>query len=242
MMNELYKLLGVNRIVVGLYGPQGNGLCERMNRALIQNLTILTGPDVQTWDEQIYFALFAMRTTKSGMMGETAYQMCYAMDPLLPVDQAFGFRRSPYVTQEDYSYPEQVMARLTAAWNNPAVRVSNAQESKRKQHDKHATDLQVQPGDQVLLKQMRCSGVNSKLDFRYEVKRVIRGTLYVVPITDPQAVPIRILQRNTMFHKANVVVPDIETESDVDDNDGDAIAEEGEPILNEMVLEEEADE
>ncbi len=58
---------------------------------------------------------------------------------------------------------------------------------------------------------------------------MIRGILYVVPTIDPEAVPIRVLQRNTKFHKANVVVPDIETESEVDDNDEDETAEEKEP-------------
>ena len=65
--NKLFKRLkelnGVDSVRTTPYHPQGNGLCERMNRTILNMLRSLNHPDKANWKDKIKKLTFAYNNT-----------------------------------------------------------------------------------------------------------------------------------------------------------------------------------
>jgi hypothetical protein len=228
-MQELYRACNIRKLDTTAYTPQTNGLVENMNRIIQDHLAMLVDDNQRDWDDQLPYALFAIRTAKQATTGETAYYMLYGQDPYLPMDQALEYRHSPYVTLDEQPYPEQLQARLGIAWRQVQDRVDRAHAAQKKQHDKSSTTVTMKPGDLVLLRRMvkpkatiaageikgsaqplvplRALKLAPRYSAPYVIKEVRGPTFLVVPQSFPDATPIRIHQRNTKPFKAAPPTP-----------------------------------
>ncbi len=134
--------------------------------------------------------------------------MLYGQGPLMPQDQAFQFRCSPYVLTDDYNFVEQIQLRLSAAWETVTQRIQRAQAAQKVQHDKKVTSVELKTGDIVLLRRMVSDGRAMKLGPRYsepfEIQKVHNAILHVVPVGLPTAVPLRVHARNVKLYKSGI--------------------------------------
>ncbi|MCP3662607.1 MAG: DDE-type integrase/transposase/recombinase [Gammaproteobacteria bacterium] len=205
-LQQIYKLCNIQKLETTPYTPSTNGLTERMNRTIQDHLAMLVDPTQRDWPAQLPFALFAIRTTRQVSIGETPYFCLYGQDPLLPLDSAFQFQRSPYLMVDEYAYPEQLQLRLSAAWDRAQDSLQKAQEAQKTQHDQRGTiTATVGRGDQVLVRKTPPGGRAMKLGPRWSepftVTKVLGPTLLIVPVTDPEAVPIRVhIRRVKVYH------------------------------------------
>ena len=87
---DMCKLLGISKSRTTTYHPQSDGLCERLNRTLLQMLRIMGNARHDDWDEILPFAMSAYRSTPHESTKYSPYFMVYGREVTLPVDVMFG--------------------------------------------------------------------------------------------------------------------------------------------------------
>jgi len=71
------------------YHHQANGMVERLNRSLLNILRMYVDEKHDNWDEFIEQALFAYRTCKHSITGESPFKIMFSREPRLSVDNQF---------------------------------------------------------------------------------------------------------------------------------------------------------
>ena len=75
-MKTLCERLGVKQIRTTPYHPQLNGAVERMHGILVPMLRKLVNKDLP-WDEQLKFAMYAIRTTPNKSTGFAPFEIIH---------------------------------------------------------------------------------------------------------------------------------------------------------------------
>ena len=76
LMRKLCEHLGIRQIRTTPYHPQSNGAVERMHGTLVPMLRKLVKKDIP-WDEQLKFALYAIRATPNKSTGFAPFQIIH---------------------------------------------------------------------------------------------------------------------------------------------------------------------
>jgi hypothetical protein len=231
VMAEVYAAYGIHKKETTPYTPSTNGQVENVNRQLQERLAMLVASHQRDWDDQLPFALFALRTAVQQTTGESAYYAMYGQDPYLPIDRALQIHESPYMEIADYPYAEQLQLRLSNAWTRMVDKAARAQQAQARQHDKSVTKVELKKGDQVLVADSRRQGRAQKLGPRFSVPHTITAvfgsTFAVVPTGIPNAVARRLHQRNLKPYKDRDAVPNVPDASE--EEEGPAVAVMGGP-------------
>ena len=99
--DELCRLTGVECRLTTAYHPQTNGLDERFNQTLQQQLLKFIDTDQTNWDLYIDSILFSYRVSRQDSTKESPFTLMYGRKATLPVD----FNSKPGDTEEN-SRPE----------------------------------------------------------------------------------------------------------------------------------------
>jgi len=83
-MEEVYSLLGVQKVNTTAYHPQTDGLVEQFNCTLTDMLAKKVKKNGKDWDIRLPHVLFAYRATPQESTGETPFYLLYGRDPVLP--------------------------------------------------------------------------------------------------------------------------------------------------------------
>jgi hypothetical protein len=207
-MKEIYQACNIRKYDTAPYSPQSDGLVENCNKQIQEHLAMLVEGNQRDWDDQLPFALFALRNTMHLSTGETPYYLLYGQDPFLPLDRALQRKPSPYLDIEDYSYSEALQVRLSTAWDRAQTNINRAQAAQKTQHDKHVQTKEPQIGKFVVIRNRQYPGRAMKLGPRYSephiIYKIVGPALMLVPAKSPDSVPIRIHMRNTKPYKPRV--------------------------------------
>ena len=84
MMEELNKLLGIQRIRTTAYHPQANGLVERFHRYL--KAAIRCAEEDGTWSQVLPLVLLGIRTTHRRDLGATPAELVLGENPRIPAE------------------------------------------------------------------------------------------------------------------------------------------------------------
>ena len=85
LMKRLCERLGIRQIRTTPYHPQSNGSVERMHGTLVPMLRKLVQKDLP-WDEQLKFALYAMRATPNRSTGFAPFEIIHGRVLRSPLD------------------------------------------------------------------------------------------------------------------------------------------------------------
>ena len=86
VLQALATQLGIQQIFTSPYHPQTNGLTERMNKTIKQQLTAFIDPLHTTWDLILPFITHAYNTSVQASTRISPFRALYGRDPRLPPD------------------------------------------------------------------------------------------------------------------------------------------------------------
>jgi hypothetical protein len=156
------KALGTESLLSSAYRPQTDGQTERMNRVLEEMLRSFTAPSAANWDKLLPMAEFAVNNAVNRSTGSTPFFLNYGRHPGTPFNKGLPAHYRLHDTAK-HATDDLREALLRARSTMDA-----AQQRQAAYYNLNKTDLQLSPGELVLLstKNLR-SGAFQKLQPRW---------------------------------------------------------------------------
>ena len=160
LMTRIYEELGIKQTRTAAYSPQTNGFVEKMNRLIVDMLTMYSHNNPESWCEYLPYAIFAYNTSLQASIKETPFFVMYGRDPIEPSDLKPPSR---------YRLGDDELEDFTWNWHRTVElcreHLAKAQKYQKDYYDKSAKPIEFEIGDSVLLKENRTQ--TGKLYFRY---------------------------------------------------------------------------
>ncbi|GFV96335.1 retrovirus-related Pol polyprotein from transposon 412 [Trichonephila clavipes] len=125
--------------------PQSDGMVERFNRTILNNLSLMVSKNQQDWDQKVPLFLLAYRSAVHETTGYSPSQMLFGRDLRLPCDLLFG--RPPDTPSSPEEYVQNLQARFEDAHNLARERINLRTEKMKTRYDTKATGHQFKEGD-----------------------------------------------------------------------------------------------
>ncbi len=161
-IRELCEVAGIRKTRTTPYHPKGNPV-ERFNRTLLQMLGTLNNKDKSQWRDFVKPLVHAYNCTKHEVTGFAPYELMFGRQPRLPVDLAFGLP----VDDQPLSHSQYVQGlknRLKESYELCSRNAKKSAERNKVRFDKKVTDSSLEPGDRVLVKNVRLRGKHKLAD------------------------------------------------------------------------------
>ena len=187
VIKELCALGGIEKSLTTPYHPMGNGQCERFNRTLLEMLGTLETDQKVDWKTYVAPLVHMYNSTQHDTTGFSPYYLLFGREPRLPIDLLLP---SPDTAgAKTFSgYIEGLRERLKHAHQVVQARLKGKGEASQKWYSKKVRGASLQPGDQVLLRQIGLQGKN-KLADRWQEE------VYVVTSQPNASIPVFSVRR-----------------------------------------------
>ena len=139
-------MTGITKSRTTSYHPQGNGMCERFNRTLL-NMVGTLEPEQKNWKAYVGPRVHAYNCTQHDSTGFSPYLM-FGRNPRLPVDIVFGLRKAV----KGSSYIKDLRDRLNHAYHLATEASKRSQQKQKEGYDTRVRRATITVGDRVLVK------------------------------------------------------------------------------------------
>ena len=192
----LCNILGVTKTKTTPLHPQSDGMVERYNRTIGNQLAMYAHDNPAEWDQHVPMLLLAYRSAMHEATGETPVKLMLGRELTLPIDFFYGLpesRGTSRIVPEYLLILEQTMQKVHEFARRNIQNLSNRAKAR---YDLRASTRQYAPGDHVwLYNPQRKKGVSPKLtcpwrgpytiitrinDVVYRVKEGDHGKMIVV--------------------------------------------------------------
>ena len=144
--------MGIKAVRTSPYHPQTDGLVERFNQTLKAMLRKVLKGEKRDWDRMLPYVLFAYREVPQATVGFSPFELLYGRDPRGPLDVLREeWIYEPEADADILSYVMSVRSRMETAKNLVEENTRIAQAKQKTYYDKKTKELNLQPGDKVLL-------------------------------------------------------------------------------------------
>ena len=92
LVQELCRLLGIAKTRTTPYHSQSDDMIERLNRTLLNMLSISVQDKERDWDLHLPSVMLAYRTSVHETTEETPFQLMFGREVCLPIDVMYGTR------------------------------------------------------------------------------------------------------------------------------------------------------
>ena len=166
VIKELCVLGGIQKSRTTPYHPMGNGQCERFNRTLLEMLGTLEPDQKADWKAYVAPLVHMYNSTKHDTTGYSPYFLLFGREPRLPIDVLLPSPEGQ-PSRSYTSYVADLRKRMKYAQELVDGRIKKAGESNKEWYDRKVRGATLQPGDQVLVRQVGLQGKH-KLADRWE--------------------------------------------------------------------------
>ncbi|GFY29442.1 retrovirus-related Pol polyprotein from transposon 412 [Trichonephila clavipes] len=147
VLKGVCELLGIDKTKTTPLHPQSDGMVERFNRTILNNLSLMVSKNQQDWDQKVPLFLLAYRSAVHETTGYSPSQMLFGRDLRLPCDLLFG--RPPDTPSSPEEYVQNLQARFEDVHNLARERTNLRTEKMKTRYDTKATGHQFKEGDKV---------------------------------------------------------------------------------------------
>ncbi|UYV72042.1 hypothetical protein LAZ67_9001620, partial [Cordylochernes scorpioides] len=147
LMKEVVKTCKIKHCFTTSYHPQTNGLTERLNRTLINMLSMYVNTDQKNWDEILPFITHAYNTTIQETTGYSPFFLMFGREPTSLLDD-----RNISVDIDKDDYNEYIKHHLDKMNRTRKLVINNTiktQERMKKNYDKKHMERSYEPGELV---------------------------------------------------------------------------------------------
>ncbi|GFU99004.1 retrovirus-related Pol polyprotein from transposon 412 [Trichonephila clavipes] len=127
------ELLGIDKTKTTPLHPQSDGMVERFNRTILNNLSLMVSKNQQDWDQKVPIFLLAYRSAVHETTGYSPSQMLFGRDLRLPCDLLFG--RPPDTPSSPEEYVQNLQARFEDVHNLARERINLRTEKMKTRYD-----------------------------------------------------------------------------------------------------------
>ncbi|GFW48863.1 retrovirus-related Pol polyprotein from transposon 412 [Trichonephila clavipes] len=172
VLKGVCELLGIDKTKTTPLHPQSDGMVERFNRTILNNLSLMVSKNQQDWDQKVPLFLLAYRSAVHETTGYSPSQMLFGRDLRLPPD-------TPSSPEE---YVQNLQARFEDVHNLARERINLRTEKMKTRYDTKATGHQFKEGDKVwFYNPTRRKGLSPKLqshwDGPYTILKIINDVV-----------------------------------------------------------------
>uniref|UniRef100_A0A5S6QBE1 RNA-directed DNA polymerase n=1 Tax=Trichuris muris TaxID=70415 RepID=A0A5S6QBE1_TRIMR len=161
VLTEVWNTFRIRKTRTTPYHPQGDGLVERTNRAILQILRTLAAKDSE-WDHLLPAAVLAYNTSKHTSTGFSPYQLIFGRQSF---DVNHITRMHENNRYDPPSYYDPLLTRMKRAYITAKRNLYEAAERQCRQYNAHTDACRTfHPGDKVWLYKRNCA----KLEPRWE--------------------------------------------------------------------------
>ena len=202
VINELCRIMGMKKSRTTIYHPSGNGMCERLNRTIMNMLGTLDSDQKKDWKRHIGAMVHAYNATRHTSTGHSPFYLMFGRQARLPVDLLF---EDPENEGKSYGkYVSELRDRIKKAYNLASESARKSQVRQKQNYDIRARAAVLEAGDRVLVKILAFEG-RHKLANKWEdgVYTVLEQPNKDVPVYNVQLEdrtgPKRKLHRNHLL-------------------------------------------
>lgn len=163
LIRELCQMARIEKSRTTPFHPQGNGVCERFNRTLLNMLGTLEPDQKSDWKTYISPLVYAYNCTRHSTTGFAPYTLMFGRRPRLPVDVVFGL-----INQEERcsynKYVQSLKEKLQQSFELASNLANKAQQKQKKYYDLKARAAVLEKGDRVLVKAVYFEGKHKLAD------------------------------------------------------------------------------
>ena len=168
VIQELCKLLGVQKIRTTPYHPQTNGSCERFNRTLIGMIGTLATEEKSKWPSSLKRLVHAYNSSVNRMTGFSPFFLMFGRSPRLPIDIELGLKMPARVKSHPTStYVKNLKRKLNWAHKIAFQHREKSSGGNKKSYDKRVKCSKLEEGDACLVRTVAWSGKH-KLQDRWD--------------------------------------------------------------------------
>lgn len=147
VVQETCKLLHVERLHTTPYRPQSDGLIEKVQHVLTQQIAMYVNKNHMDWDEYLRAACFGYNTSVCiDTTGFSPYYLMFAKEPANPLDTVL-----PMATEELQPSSQETILKIRLVREIAKQNLAKCQEIMKDTYDKMANPKEFEPGDVVWL-------------------------------------------------------------------------------------------
>ena len=191
-------LLGIHKTRTTPLRPQSDGMVERFNRTLGEELAKFCADSQDNWDEKLPLLLMAYRSAEHEVTNFSPAHMMFGHELRMPVDLVIGRPPDAEPPPDSATYVGRLKKHMDDVHQVVRQRLKVAADAMKSRHDMYARETSFSKGDQVwLYNPRRVKGKSPKLmsdwegpyevtdrlsDVTYRIRRPTRGKAKVVHI------------------------------------------------------------
>ncbi|UYV61596.1 hypothetical protein LAZ67_1005488, partial [Cordylochernes scorpioides] len=187
LMKEVMKTCKIKHCFTTSYHPQTNGLTERLNRTLINMLSMYVNTDQKNWDEILPFITHAYNTTIQETTGYSPFFLMFGREPTSLLDD-----RNISVDIDKDDYDEYIKHHLDKINRTRKLVINNTiktQERMKKNYDKKHVERSYEPGELVAVwtpirKIGKCEKLLRKYFGPYRILKKLSNVNYLIEPKD----------------------------------------------------------
>ncbi|UYV78277.1 hypothetical protein LAZ67_16000751, partial [Cordylochernes scorpioides] len=194
LMKEVMKMCKVKHCFTTSYHPQTNGLTERLNRTLINMISMYVNTDQKNWDEILPFVTHAYNTTIQETTGYSPFFLLFGREPMslldddnIPIDS----------NMNDYDeYIENYLDKIARTRQVVINNTEKTQERMKRNYDKKHNERIYEPGHLVAVwtpvrKIGKCEKLLRKYFGPYRILKKLSNVNYLIePKDNPGQEPL----------------------------------------------------
>lgn len=169
LLKRVCKLLKIKKLQTSGYHPETNGALERSHKTLKEYLRNYINKNLDDWNNYIPYALFMLNSTPSTSTGFTPFELMHGFKANLPLSVC----KTPDVVYNYDDYYYELRYKLQNAYKNAHENLIQSKEQNKRQFDKRTNPLQLEVGDQVLLRKGAPKKLGPQFDGPYEVTEIL---------------------------------------------------------------------
>ncbi|UYV75188.1 K02A2.6-like, partial [Cordylochernes scorpioides] len=187
LMKEVMKICKIKHCFTTSYHPQTNGLTERLNRTLINMLSMYVNTDQKNWDEILPFITHAYNTTIQETTGYSPFFLMFGREPTSLLDD-----RNISVDIDKDDYDEYIKHHLDKIDRTRKLVINNTiktQERMKKNYAKKHIERSYEPGELVAVwtpirKIGKCEKLLRKYFGPYRILKKMSSVNYLIEPKD----------------------------------------------------------
>ncbi|UYV82801.1 hypothetical protein LAZ67_22000913, partial [Cordylochernes scorpioides] len=196
LMKEVMKTCKIKHCFTTSYHPQTNGLTERLNRTLINMLSMYVNTDQKNWDEILPVITHAYNTTIQETTGYSPFFLMFGREPTSLLDD-----RNMSVDIDKDDYDEYIKHHLDKINRTRKLVINNTiktQERMKKNYDKKHMEKSYEPGELVAVwtpirKIGKCEKLMRKYFGPYRILKKLSNVNYLIePKDNPGQDPLSV--------------------------------------------------